>query len=166
MVTLKDKLSHLTYKQACKLLEPQGELLIQLGGKYDIDISEQVILRGDIFRLNLGEAVVTICLDSYKIQRLNLQCSMCSTPCEHIGAALSLILEEKLSLGLSAPLLEKIPIESLSDRELVKRAIEERAERARTEKMKLKSMNKNELWTDYIVTNNSSGKSYRIALRG
>ena len=166
MITLKDKLSHLTYKQACKLLEPQGESLIRSGGGYDIDISEQVLLKGDIFRLNLGEAVVTIRLDPFKKQRLNLQCSMCSTSCEHIGAALSLILEEKLSLGLSAPPPERIPIEGLSDKELIKRAIEERSERARTEKMKLKSMNKNELWTDYIVTNNSSGKSYRVALRG
>ena len=156
MINLKDKLSHLTYRQACKLLEPQGELLIRSGGGYDIDISEQVLLRGDIFRLNLGEAVVTIRLDPYKNQRLDLQCSMCSTSCEHMGAALSLILEDKLSLGLSAPPPERIPIEGLSDRELIKRAIEERVERARTEKMKLKSINKNELWTDYIVTNNSA----------
>ena len=83
-----------------------------------------------------------------------------------MGAAFSLILEEKLSLGLSAPPPERRPVESLSDRALMNQAIEERVERARTEKMQLKSMNKNELWTDYTVTNLASGKSYRVALRG
>lgn len=83
-----------------------------------------------------------------------------------MGAAFLLILEEKLTLGLSAPPPEKVPIESLSDEELIKRAIEERAERARTEKMRLRAMNANEPWTDYVVTNNASGKSYRVALRG
>ncbi len=82
------------------------------------------------------------------------------------GAAFSLILEEKLALGLSAPPPERQPVESLSDEELVKQAIEERAERARTEKMQLKSMDKDTLWTDYTITSHSSGKSYRVALRG
>ena len=166
MINLKDKLSHLTYRQACKLLGVQGDKLLSLGGKYDIDISERVSLKGDVFRLDLAEAVVTIRLDPKKNQCLDLKCSMCSTSCEHLGAALSLILEEKLSLGLSAPPPERTPIESLSDKQLIERALEERMERAQTEKMNLKSLNKNELWTDYIVTNNSSGKSYRVALRG
>jgi SNF2 family DNA or RNA helicase len=80
--------------------------------------------------------------------------------------AFSLILEEKLSLGLSAPPPEKQPVESLNDEELIKLAIEERSERAKNEKMQLKSMNKHELWTDYTITSHSSGKSYRVALRG
>jgi len=37
MITLKDKLSHLTYQQACRLLGPQGKQLIMDGGKYDIE---------------------------------------------------------------------------------------------------------------------------------
>ena len=166
MITLKDKLSHLSYRQACKLLGTKGEQLIMAGGKYEINVDEQVILKGDVFQLRLDEAVVTIRLDPAKNQQLNFQCSVCTTSCEHIGAALSLILEEKLLLGLSAPPPEKVPIESLSEEEIVKRAIEERAERAQTEKMRLTSVNKNELWTDYIVTNSYSGKSYRVALRG
>jgi len=32
--------------------------------------------------------------------------------------------------------------------------------------MQLKSANRDELWTDYTVTNRASGKSYRVALRG
>ena len=166
MIHLKDKLSHLNFRQACKLLGPEGEKLIREGGKYDIDLTEQVTVGRDLFSLDLGEAVVTIALDPEKNKLLNFQCNACSTACEHLGALFSLILEEKMALGLAAPPPERIPIESLSDEELVKQAIEERAERARTEKMRLKSLNGNELWTDYIVTNAASGKSYRVAFRG
>jgi superfamily II DNA or RNA helicase len=166
MITLKDKLSHLTYRQACKLLGPQGETLIRAGGKYDIDIVENVRLNRDLFRLHLDGATVTIRLDPMKNRKLSFQCSACTTACEHVGAAFSLILEEKLSLGLSAPPPERVPIESLTDEELVKQAIEERAERARTEKMRVNPVDGNELWTDYTVMNYSSGKTYRVALRG
>jgi len=166
MINLKDKLSHISYLQASKLLGPQGEKLIQRGGQYDIDLSEQVTLDRDLFSLNLDEAVVTIALDSWKNQKLNFQCSACTTACEHLGAAFSLILEEKLALGLAAPPPERVPLESLSDEELVKQSIAERVERARAEKMRVKSMNSKALWTDYIVTNAASGKSYRTALRG
>ncbi|MFB3884742.1 MAG: SNF2-related protein, partial [Thermodesulfobacteriota bacterium] len=166
MITLKDRLSHLTYREACKLLGPEGERLIRQGGKYDSDISEQVTWGDDFFGLNLGDAAVTISLTSEKPKYLRFACSECSEVCEHVGAAFSLILEEKLSLGLSVPPPERIPVESLSDEELVKLAIEERAERAKTEKMQLKSMNREELWTDYTLTSHSSGKSYRVALRG
>ncbi|MFO8084778.1 MAG: DEAD/DEAH box helicase [Desulfobacterales bacterium] len=166
MINLKDKLSHLTFRQACKLLGPNGGQLIRSGGKYDIDIYEQVVLKKDLFQLNLDEASVSIRLDPAKDQRFNIQCSQCSNFCEHMGAAFSLILEEKLTLGLSATPPERVPMESLSEKELVKRAIDERAERAQKEKMRLKSMDKDILWTDYIITNHASGKSYRVALRG
>ena len=166
MIHLKDKLSHLNFRQACKLLGPEGEKLIRAGGKYDIDLSEQVTVGRDLFSLDLGEAVVTIALDPEKNKRLNFQCSVCTTACEHLGALFSLILEEKMALGLAAPPPERVPIESLSDEELIKQAIKERAERARTEKMRLKALNGKALWTDYIVTNAASGKSYRVALRG
>lgn len=165
-MNLKDKLSRLTYREACSLLGPEGEKLIRAGGKYDIEINEHVVLNDDLFRVNLEEAVVTMTLSPEKPKRLKFGCSICPGACEHVGAAFSLILEEKLSLGLSAPPPERLPVESLSDRDLIRQAIEERAERARAEKMQLKSMNKKELWTDYTVTNSASGKSYRLALRG
>ena len=166
MINLKDKLSHITFQQACKLLGPQGDRLIREGGKYDIDIDEQVVLERDLFQLSLDGAVVSIRLDPARNQRLNVQCSLCSNSCVHIGAAFSLILEEKLSLGLSAPPPERVPIESLSDEELVNQAIEDRIERAQKEKMRIKSLDTERLWTDYILTSHSSGKSYRVALRG
>ncbi|MBL7224723.1 MAG: DEAD/DEAH box helicase [Desulfobacteraceae bacterium] len=166
MIRLKDKLSHLTYTQACKFLGPKGAKLIREGGGYDIDLAGQVTLTRDLFRLHLGRAVVTMRMDPLKRQRLHYECSACETACTHLGAAFSLILEEKLALALAAPPPEKAPVEGLSDEELVKQAIEERAERAQTEKMRLKSFDANRLWTDYAVTNRSSGKTYRVALRG
>jgi hypothetical protein len=165
-ITLKDRLSYLTYREALKLLGPEGERFIRQGGKYDFDIGEQVTWGDDIFRLNLGEATVTLSLKPENPKSLDFACSQCSESCEHAGAAFSLILEEKLSLGLSAPPPEKQPVESLSDEELIKLAIEERSERAKNEKMQLKSMNRHELWNDYTITSHSSGKSYRAALRG
>ncbi len=165
-MTLKDILSHLSYRQASKLLGPEGEQLIQTGGKYEIDIGEQVIWGRDFFKLNLGETAVTIALEPGKPRRLNFTCDACQAACEHVGAAFSLILEEKLALGLSAPPPERQPVESLSDEELVKQAIEDRVERAHTDKLRLKSMDKDTLWTDYTITSHSSGKTYRVALRG
>ena len=99
-ITLKDRLSHLTYREASKLLGPDGERLIRQGGKYDIDISEQVTWEQDLFRLNLGDAIVTFSLNHEKPKSLHFACSECTSACEHLGAAFSLILEEKLSLGL------------------------------------------------------------------
>jgi hypothetical protein len=103
MLNLKDKLSHLTYTEACKLLGAQGAHLITAGGKYDIELFEQAALSSKRFRLDLGDTRVEITLDPMKPKRLKIGCSACSGACEHQGAALSVILEEKLSLGLSAP---------------------------------------------------------------
>ncbi|MDY7034274.1 MAG: hypothetical protein SVY10_20510 [Thermodesulfobacteriota bacterium] len=108
-------------------------------------MSEQVTLTRDLFQLNLGKAVVTIRLNSVNRQELDCKCNECTTPCEHMGVALSIILEEKLVLGLSAPPPERVPVESLSDEELVRQAIMDRAERASNENMTMKSICKNEL---------------------
>jgi superfamily II DNA or RNA helicase len=77
-----------------------------------------------------------------------------------------LILEEKLALGLAIPPPDKAPLETLSEEQLVQRALEERAERVRQEKMSLESADPEQVWTDYRVTSQASGKSYRVALRG
>jgi hypothetical protein len=86
--------------------------------------------------------------------------------CEHIGAAFSLILDEKMTLGLAAPRPERVPVESLSERELIEQAIEERRERALAERMKVKSADPHQPWTDYLATSTISGKTYRVAMRG
>ncbi len=166
MITLKDILSHLSYSEGCKLLGADGKRLIMEGGKYEIDIDQQVTFNEQRFELNLFEAVVTIAIDPSKKNRLSLRCSACTVPCQHQGAAISLILEEKMSLGLSAPPPEMAAAAGLSDEELVEQAISERAERAAKEKMTVRSLQPDQLWTDYIVSSKASGKCYRIALRG
>jgi hypothetical protein len=166
MLSLKDRLSRLTYREACKLLGPEGGALIRQGGKYEIDIDGQVTWGDDLLKMDLGIADVTFTLSSDRFKTLRFNCGTCTKACEHLGAAFSLILEEKLALGLSAPPPEKVPVESLSDKKLVRIAIEERAERAKTEKMSLKSADGKGIWTDYTLTNRSSGKTYRVALRG
>jgi len=166
MATLKDKLSHLSYLQACKLLGKNGNRLILEGGKWDIDLFAQVYLDNEQFRLSLDDTRVRITLNPANPRRLKLECDHCCGPCEHQGAALAIILEEKLSLGLSAPPPERIPMESLDEAALVKQALDDRQQRAETEKMRLKSFDPDRLWTDYTVTSQASGKTYRVALRG
>ncbi len=165
-LTLRDRLSRLTYTQACRLLGAEGDRLIREGGRHEIDIDEDVYLGHDLLRVSLPDAVVTITLMSEAKQRLHWNCTQCEAACEHVGAALSLVLEEKTALGLAAPPPERTPVESLSEAELVRRAIEEREERARSERMTVRSVAPKTLWTDYLVTNTESGRTYRVALRG
>jgi hypothetical protein len=165
-LTLKDRLSRLNFTQACKLLGEEGRQLIQRGGKFEIDLEEQVYLAGDLFRVKFNGAVVTITLMAGAKDRLHWNCTACQWPCEHAGAAFSLVLEEKTALGLAAPPPERIPVESLSEEELIQRAIAEREERSRAEKFKLQSQDPEKPWTDYSVTSAASGKTYRVALRG
>lgn len=166
MQTLTDILSHLSFLQAAKLLGENGKALILQGGKYEIDPADQVQLDEARFVLTLPDAEVRIILDPHRPKQLNLSCNRCTVACAHQGAALALILEEKLALGLAAPPPERVPIESLDEEALVAQALADRRERARNEKMVLQSMDPKRLWTDYIVTSKVSGKSYRIALRG
>jgi SNF2-related domain/SWIM zinc finger len=165
-LTLFDTLSRLTFLKARKHLGPEGNRLIAEGGKYDIDIDTQVEFDRDQFRLAVNSSTVTLALSPAARGRLEWRCNTCDVPCEHAGAAFSLILEEKLSLGLAGAPPERAPVESLREEALVAQALAEREERARTEKMRLTSANLKEIWTDYTVTNAASGKSYHVALRG
>ena len=165
-LTLFDTLSRLTFSGAAKLLGPKGNRLIATGGKFDIDLTTQVKFDRDMFRLTLDGAAVTLTLSPAARHRLEWRCDACEVPCEHAGAAFSLILEEKLALGLAGAPPARAPAESVSEEALVAQALAERAERARTEKMRLTSLDSQEIWTDYTLTNAASGKSYRVALRG
>ena len=64
-LTLADRLSRLSFVDACKLLGPEGRKLIQRGGKYEVDIDEQVHFHGDLFRLAPAqlELLYTACRD-------------------------------------------------------------------------------------------------------
>ncbi len=165
-LTLFDTLSRLTFTRAAKLLGPGGNRLIATGGKFDIDLTTQVKFDRDMFRLTVDGAAVTLTLSPAARHRLEWRCDACEVPCEHAGAAFSLILEEKLALGLAGAPPARAPAESVSEEALVAQALAERAERARTEKMRLTSLDSQEIWTDYTLTNAASGKSYRVALRG
>lgn len=174
-LSLHDRLSRLTFLEACKLLGPEGKTLIQQSAnKWEFTIADDVYLKGDLFRLKLNDpaqvrrpVVVTITLLAEARNRLHWNCNRCRTACEHVGAAFSLILEEKTALGLAAaPPEPRTPIESLGEEELIARALADRAERAKTEKMTVQAADSTQPWTDYTVTNRLSGKSYRVALRG
>src|SRR5438477_5813069 len=173
-LTLIDRLSRLSYQQTLKLLGSEGPKLLRAGDSWDFRIEEDVCLSEDLFRLKFplapGETesppVVTISLMDTSNGRLRWHCTVCESLCEHVGAAFSFILDEKMTLGLAAPPPERVPVESLSERELIERAIEERRERARTERMIVKSAEPEQPWTDYAVSNTISGKTYRVAVRG
>ncbi|MBN1590998.1 MAG: DEAD/DEAH box helicase [Pirellulales bacterium] len=173
-LTLKDRLSRLSYQQACRLLGQDGPRLIRQGAAYDeFDIDRDVLIRRDRFRMRfrgLGgrgrDPVVTITSTPEAKTRLHLTCSSCRTTCEHIGAAVSLILEEKTALGLAALPDETRPLEMLSEHELIEQAIADRQERATTEEFRLCSTNPKKAWTDYTIRSALSGKTYRVALRG
>jgi superfamily II DNA or RNA helicase len=170
ILTFRDRLSRLTYVQACQLLGSQGAKLIQQGGRLDIDDwEEQVYLRGDLFRLKIGsQSVVTITAMAESRDRLHWRCSTCETLCEHVGAAFSLILEEKTALGLAEQPPESAIMETLGEDELLAEALRQREERAKAERMKIRPVEANgkSPWGDYVVTSAASGKTYRVALRG
>jgi hypothetical protein len=173
-LTLTDRLSRLSYVHAAKLLGPDGKNLIQKNAsKWDFDSPRDVHISTDLFRVKFpGEVddgsplIVTITLMAEARNRLHYECSRCFQVCEHVGAAFSLILEEKTALGLAAAPEPPVPTESLNEEELVARALREREERARTEKMKVEPADSSRPWTDYTVLSRLSGKSYRVALRG
>jgi hypothetical protein len=164
-LSLRDRLSRLSFVDACKVLGPNGSKLIQKGGnQWDIKIDEDVVFGEDSFQLRLPERtadgqplLVTITLADTARQRLHWSCSHCIQACDHVGAAFSLILEDKLVLGLAAPPKPRVPVESLSEKELVARALAERAERAKIEKMAVRTADSNNPWSDYTVTNRASG---------
>jgi hypothetical protein len=150
MNTLKDLLSHLTFRKACKLLGAEGEKLIRAGGQYDIDA--EATLDDDAFRFLMGRTLVTITLDHAAEQSLRIRCGKCAEPCVHQGAALSMILEDKVALGLAAPPPQRVPVENLSGEELIQQAISEPRERALNEKMQFTSADPDCLWSEYSVS--------------
>ncbi|MCY4264829.1 MAG: DEAD/DEAH box helicase [Gammaproteobacteria bacterium] len=165
-LTLKDQLSHLTYTKVVKLLNPNGEKMLLHGGRFDIDPDTHVELDDDRFILKLYDARVEITLHQDLRSNLQWNCSCGESPCIHVAAAFSTILEEKTQLGLAEAPPEILEATPLSDKQLVENELKEREERANTEKMRVKSQDASEIWTDYLVTNAHSGKTYRVALRG
>lgn len=173
-VSFTEQLSRLTWHQACKLLGDEGDALIRTGSRrFDVDPEADIYLGGDLYRARVrdddlpgGKAIVVVTRMTGRNRELHLKCDQCDTPCEHAGAALGLLLDEKMFLGLAAPPDESVPLELLKEDELYARAIAERKQRAAEEKMTVRTMDPATPWTDYVITSYKSGKSYRVALRG
>jgi len=168
-------LGRLTYRGACRLMADgeEGVTRLRQGGRFEINLPRDVYLGGDTLRVNVpdleiadGIATVTVVEMTNKPQRLQLNCKRCETRCDHISAVLGLVLDEKLTLGLSAPPDPNKPVENLTEDELLRRALADRQERAALEKMTLRSVDPSTPWTDYTMTSHLSGKTYRVALRG
>lgn len=168
-LTLHDRLSRLALPQAKKLLGESGAAVLPKAGREEIDIETQVLFTAEQFQVvfPVPQVVVTIGLHPAYRDRLQIACSHEGETADYYRAAtLSLILEEKLALGLAAPPDANTPWEQLAEHELEARAVAEREERARKEQMRIKSADRSTPWTDYAVSNALSGKTYRVALRG
>ena len=105
-------------------------------------------------------------LDPSSPSHLRATCTACAGACLHLGGLLAQILENKSALGLAEPPPETELALSNDDAAIVEAALAERRERAEAERMKIRSEDETCPWTDYAVTNLSSGKTYRVALRG
>jgi len=141
-LTLKDKLSRLTFRQASKLLGPDGEQHIMRGGRYTIDVDRQVSLTQRRFRLELFEpeaCIVTISLQDNATRRLGWQCNTSEKACDEVGAAFALILEEKTLLGLAVEPDTPLQRAEMSDIELNALEITAREKRALDERMTVRS---------------------------
>lgn len=172
-IGIQERLGRLTWQAACRLMGDDGAERIRRGGRFEIDLRDGVYLGGDMLRVNVPDpdltdthAIVTIVEKTSQSKGLQFNCDRCGPRCDHIAAALGLVLDEKLALGLSAPPDPGEPIELLTEEELIQRALADRRERAESEPMTLRSMNPDEPWADYTITSGQSGKTYRVSLRG
>ncbi len=164
--TLRDVLSHLSPRAAERALGAGGKKLLAEARRYEIDLGQQVRFDGRKLRLRVDGATATLRLADDAPGRLARTCDRCSRPCVHVAAALQTVLEEKVALGLAAPPEERAPEGLRSDAELVADALELRAERARSERMRVRAADPKDPWTSYQLTSGESGRSYRVELRG
>lgn len=167
------RLGTLTYSQACKVLGDEGASLIRRGGQtFEIQSDRDVFLGGDLFRVRIedaevdgGVAIASFTLSSDRKKMLAINCDRCELTCEHLGAAMEHLLDAKSVLGLAMPPDEDVPLEHLTPAELQHRMLADRNKRAIDEKMTVRSVNSEKLWTDYVVTSAGSGRTYRVAVR-
>jgi hypothetical protein len=164
---MRDRLSHLSFDDAKKLLGPDGKRLLTRGGGLELASPDALVIDDREARVAWEPGPrglsARIFFDPTAKSGLRVECSLCTRPCVHVGGLLSVLLERKTDLGLAAP-----PPEALragDEDELVAQALAERAKRAKTERMKIRSADPETPWTDYEVTNALSGKTYRVALR-
>jgi len=167
------RLGSLTFYQACQLLGDDGATLIRRGGQeFEIQSDRDVFLGGDLFRVRVEDpavegavAVASLTLQSARAKQLNVNCDRCEAHCEHLGAALDFLLDAKSVLGFAQPPDDSVPLENLTEKELLIRALADREKRALEEKMSVRSTHPANPWADYVVTSGNSGRSYRVSIR-
>jgi hypothetical protein len=167
-LTLRDRLSHLTVAAAARMLGARGKRLLVRGGDLDVTAAGEVRITDTEARIQWepGRRGLSsrVLLDPTVRGGLRAECSRCVGGCEHVGGLLSVLLEQKSDLGLAAP---PPDVTRASDEaELLEQALAERAKRAATEPMTVRSTSPKTPWTDYTVSSALSGKTYRVALRG
>ncbi|TWT97351.1 DEAD/DEAH box helicase [Neorhodopirellula pilleata] len=178
------RLGSLTYHQACQMLGDEGGKLIRVGSRFtEIESDDDVFLGGDLLRINLadcmakyggpdeepefvGTVTVTMTLQSARAKQIQTNCNHCDSHCHHVGAALGYLLDSKSVLGLAMPPDESVPLENLTEDELLARAMAERQKRADEEDMRVRSADPSTPWADYVTTSHNTGKTYRVSLRG
>jgi hypothetical protein len=168
MLSLRDRLSHLSFEDACKMLGADGKRLLIKGGQLELASPDDLHIDEREARIvwepGPGGLWSRVLLDPAAKGKLRAECSACATACVHVGGLLSVLLEQKTDLGLAAP---PPDVTHAPDEErLVAQALEERAKRSETDRMTVRSTDPRTPWTDYTVTNSVSGKTYRVALRG
>ena len=165
-LSMPDRLSHLSFDEACKMLGPRGRRLLLEGGQLELDSDHVIEMDERQARVNWGSngGACRIAFDPATRGKLDVKCTECRGPCVHAGAFLSLVLEHKSDLGLAAPPPER-PAPVTGDEDIVAQALNDRHERAKTERMSIRSSDPSIPWTDYTVRSSVSGKSYRVALR-
>ena len=164
---MRDRLSHLSFEEACKILGPEGKRLLIRGGGLELASPDALRIDDEEARVawepGRGGLASRVFFDPAARGRLRAECTGCTTACVHVGGLLSILLEQKTDLGLAAPPPDMA--RPVDEDHLVAQALDERAERAKTERMKVRSSDSSTPWTDYQVTSAISGKTYRVALR-
>jgi superfamily II DNA or RNA helicase len=173
-IGLRDRLGRLSLHGVYKLVGEDARERMRAAARLTIDIADGVKLTGDTLHVRMVDpelghnsvARVTMVEMTSKPKGLHFECDRCPGICDHVTATFSMLLEDKLTLGLSAAPDPADPLEMLTEAELLQRAYAERAERASIEKMRVKSLSPKRPWSDYTVTSYVSGKTYRVSLRG
>ncbi|MEZ6090124.1 MAG: hypothetical protein R3C05_19270 [Pirellulaceae bacterium] len=111
-IGIRDRLGRLTYRGACRMMatdSEDGPTRLRGGSRFDINIARDVHLGGDILRVNVsdpnldrGYAIVTIVEQTRQPSGLLTNCDQCQSRCEHTAAVLSMVLDDRMTLGLSA----------------------------------------------------------------
>src|SRR5215218_10365966 len=112
-LTLRDRLSRLTFTQAGKWLGTDGARLMRKPLRLEIDPG-QVLLEDDFLQVTINRpddvpVVVTLTTADTGKDRVRFTCSEEKGGPEYLAVVLTYVLEEKVTLGLAEPPAEEQP---------------------------------------------------------